>query len=1087
MPRIDPQQLLKTLGILLSPSGGIKSSEEVDRLVKLMSKFSRKLVSKCIYVQILKATPAELLSKFLAEGGWQLLNTWFDDAIKAHNWPLVREMLHLFHFCPMTAELLKENASEHQAPKLINQLRQEASIQADIRGLALDIYKSWVAVVSSPLVKTVENSSNHQLPDPAAENSDDSATNGRAPDEASGPVSLLQSLADEVSESIKKEKEVVDDEIESEEDSDEEDPDILAMKNRLALKNRKGPIVIKPGRIVDATIKINKKNLPTPEKKSSKKSSSVSEEITSKPEKRRRSSEAGSDSLSKSPSAKVSKRSGSKFRRDGIRDEVGEDEKQRIKEMARKMKEEQAAKLQVKPGGITSTLGKIPRIPKKTPSTSSLSSPGPEGLNKTKSFEEMLGVLDTKPSTVKTPMVKNKTAALLEGMQKSSSTSSLPSSKSSSSKSSSSKSSSSSSHKKDHHSHSSSSKSSSKDHHRDRDRDGHHSSSSSRRDSTTSSSSKSDSKREKSALSLTMPTSPHHSSSSKSKSKNSESDSPKVSSKSPIAAYSESSSFMDSIFSSMGVPSRKKKRRNSESKGDESSKNNGASAAGKPSATPPKVAKKDPESPTPDSAEPKKEEPVQPTFSFYQDTQVEAKAEVKEETSESELNPKELKDESNGDGDNKIPKAEEGSESKPINAENGNNSHDPDNNETEVQSNGSGNEAADALPFEEPESMPREVKGILVYHRGRGKRDKKITWRPESQLVEVEYFEVDENERVNVNKLKFENLREMESKLEKAAMNSKTNMSDEETPLLAWYKMRPIKVTNREPFTPGEKSKEKETQSQREKNVLQVIYFSRAMTPDTPSEADTERDTAVVKNSEPCLIPLEDKEADDQSDFQYGSKGWPEPKQNEVSKQASFEASFSLPPALSNLLSSLNKEGLGGWSPSPAIQKSLNSEEQMTLAAQLEAVKTLGILPGTAAPPVAIPTVNEPPPGIAVPPPGFQGERLPPPGVPPFGAPPPFGGPPPRQNGYPGPNQGPPPSFGGFQNNRNGGPRGGPGGNYHQGQGQGGYKTGGGHGPDRGHNQQRGGGPNQQRGGGPNQRGGHYNNQRYVVYPFFKF
>jgi len=590
---------------------------------------------------------------------------------------------------------------------------------------------------------------------------------------------------------------------------------------------------------------------------------------------------------------------------------------------------------------------------------------------------------------------------------------------------------------------------------------------------------------------LTMPTSPHHSSSSssKTKSKNSESDSPKVSSKSPIAAYSESSSFMDSIFSSMGVPSRKKKRRNSESKGEESSKN-GASV--KPSATPPKVAKKEAVgSPTPDSPgiEPKKEEPAQPTFSFYQDTQVEAKSEVKEETSESEdvANTKELKDaEPNGDAVKM--ETEEGSESKTINAENGNNSHDPDNNETEteVQSNGSGNEAADALPFEEPESMPREVKGILVYHRGRGKRDKKITWRPESQLVEVEYFEVDENERVNVNKLKFENLRDMESKLEKAAMNSKTNMSDEEAPLMAWSKMRPIKVTNREPFTPGEKSKEKETQTQREKNVLQVIYFSRAMTPDTPSEADTERDTAVVKNNEPCLIPIEDKEADDQSDFQYGSKGWPEPKQNEVSKQASFEASFSLPPALSNLLSSLNKEGLGGWSPSPAIQKSLNSEEQMTLAAQLEAVKTLGILPGTAAPPVAIPAVNKPPPGIVVPPPGFQVERLPPPGVPPFGAPPPFGGPPPHQNGYPGPQQGPPPSFGGFQNNRNGGPRGGPGGNFHQGQGQGGYKTGGGHGPerghgpDRGHNHQRGGGPNQQRGGGPNQnqRGGHYNNQR---------
>ena len=30
MPRIDPAQLLKTLGVLLAPHGGIKSSEEVN-------------------------------------------------------------------------------------------------------------------------------------------------------------------------------------------------------------------------------------------------------------------------------------------------------------------------------------------------------------------------------------------------------------------------------------------------------------------------------------------------------------------------------------------------------------------------------------------------------------------------------------------------------------------------------------------------------------------------------------------------------------------------------------------------------------------------------------------------------------------------------------------------------------------------------------------------------------------------------------------------------------------------------------------------------------------------------------------------
>ena len=30
MPRIDPAQLLKTLGVLLAPNGGIKSPEEVQ-------------------------------------------------------------------------------------------------------------------------------------------------------------------------------------------------------------------------------------------------------------------------------------------------------------------------------------------------------------------------------------------------------------------------------------------------------------------------------------------------------------------------------------------------------------------------------------------------------------------------------------------------------------------------------------------------------------------------------------------------------------------------------------------------------------------------------------------------------------------------------------------------------------------------------------------------------------------------------------------------------------------------------------------------------------------------------------------------
>jgi len=62
-PRIDPLSLLKCLSVLLGPTGGIKSREEVHRLANLMTKFSKKLVSKCIYIQILKTTNTDLLSQ----------------------------------------------------------------------------------------------------------------------------------------------------------------------------------------------------------------------------------------------------------------------------------------------------------------------------------------------------------------------------------------------------------------------------------------------------------------------------------------------------------------------------------------------------------------------------------------------------------------------------------------------------------------------------------------------------------------------------------------------------------------------------------------------------------------------------------------------------------------------------------------------------------------------------------------------------------------------------------------------------------------------------------------------------------------
>ena len=96
MPRIDPKQLLDTLRPLITASGGIKGEGEVKKLAQLMQRFSKKLVSKLIYIQILKSTEVALLDAFLGEQGWELLNSWFSDAIRNQNWSLCLEMIKLF-------------------------------------------------------------------------------------------------------------------------------------------------------------------------------------------------------------------------------------------------------------------------------------------------------------------------------------------------------------------------------------------------------------------------------------------------------------------------------------------------------------------------------------------------------------------------------------------------------------------------------------------------------------------------------------------------------------------------------------------------------------------------------------------------------------------------------------------------------------------------------------------------------------------------------------------------------------------------------------------------------------------------------
>ncbi len=933
MPRIDPHQLLKTLGVLLCYSGGIRSSEEVLRIVQLMQKFSRKLVSKCIYVQILKATKVPLLDEFLDADGWALLNTWFADAIKSKNWPFANEMLELFLHCPITAARLRDNVEANQAPKLINQLRQASALDDDIRKLADKVYNKWLMVVSSDKengdnVSDVNTDSENSCEDKTAKVTFKAGASAVKEEDKgagaeNGPISLLQSLADEVSENIKKEEEGKSDDVREKKGSDK--------KQRHHEKHH-----LHSHRDKDRSSKEKHNG-------SSQKDSKAREKEREDRRKRRDEREKERD------------RDKKRFRPDR-RDEVDPSEKQRIKEIARRLKEEEQSKkdkdtLSKIGVGTTSTLSKIPRIPKK-----SNSSDEKKGL----SFEDMLGGLDSKPKTVKTPMNRNKTASLLEGFTKSSSPSSNKAKESSSSVASSSSSSSSkhTSHKKEGGgSHSDRHKSSAVTHRRDTGSSS--SSHGSKKDSTHQSSTKKPDP-EKKPTKLSFPE----------KRRSSDNDSPKVSK--ATHNFSESSGFMDAIFSSMSKEEpRKKKRRLSETdpqmrKPQEKTDSSEGHAPKARQSTPEKEESED------------KADPV-PAFSFYKDTL--------DETHDTEEEKKSVKETKNA-GHEEDEDSKRRSSPPPSETENNDDVSDKKN-----------TDADNDLPFKEPDSLPREVKGILVYHRGKDKRNKAIKWKAETDLVSVRYFELDEDERVNVNKIKFENMREMELKMEKAAIKSKGAVEEDQT---QWYTPIRVDVDNREPFEPGSKSEEKDIQYAREKNVLQALYFNKAMTPPSPAEPDPE----MFKRREPAVIPLDDVEGGEDSVTDYSKKvQWPEPKINAVDQQANLESAFSLPPALSNLLNSVN---IASILPKPS---SLSQEEQTVLAAQTEALKAMGMLPGIDVPP------NFPPPSSAVPPGSNPGGPMPPPPgamVPPQGPPPPppphmegnFAMPPPYPNGPP---MGPPP------------------------------------------------------------------------------
>jgi hypothetical protein len=599
--------------------------------------------------------------------------------------------------------------------------------------------------------------------------------------EEDAPINLLKSLADEVSETLNKEK---------------------------ALKEKEKET-------------IGKRRKSDDDKKSKEKASPKDKE---KEKERKRKHQHHAQAAGKQLDDRERKR----FRPDR-RDEVDPEEKKRIKEKARLLMEQaKKDKETLKKIGspASSSFSRIPKIPKKAaPDDGKL---GKEG--KSLSFEAMLGGLDAKPKTVKTPLIKNKTAALLESFSKTKSPSEQNSTKP---------------HHHSHHSHhsSGSSSSSSSSH--------HHHSSSSKRDSSGSSKkdreNSSGSKKESSSSTTASSSRRHHDDKhrpaklSMPKRNSVDLESPKSASKNN--SFSESTGFMDAILHSMSGEDGKKRKRRLSEREDEP------------------VKKKE----TPDKRSDKKadeeeeEEDAKPTFSFYRDTLEEPKEEP--EDKKEDRSTKESKDD---DEEMAEPSVDVKEEASPVS-------------EAKAASE-------DSLPFEEPESMPREVKGILVYHRGKEKRNKRIRFKKDSDLVSVRLFEVDEEERVNVHKMKmeFENMRKFELNMEKAALKSK-NTIDEETDADKWTKPIPIIVDNREPFVYGHSSKEKDIQFNREKSVLAAFLYSKETTPDTPAEPDA-GSMMFSSAAKPKVIPLEDLSADGENceHHDYSGAGWPEPHTNQV-------------------------------------------------------------------------------------------------------------------------------------------------------------------------------------------------------------
>ncbi|XP_066470817.1 serine/threonine-protein phosphatase 1 regulatory subunit 10 isoform X3 [Tiliqua scincoides] len=137
----------------------------------------------------------------------------------------------------------------------------------------------------------------------------------------------------------------------------------------------------------------------------------------------------------------------------------------------------------------------------------------------------------------------------------------------------------------------------------------------------------------------------------------------------------------------------------------------------------------------------------------------------------------------------------------------------------------------------------------------KGKKKKTVSWPEESKLREYFYFELDETERVNVNKIKdFGEAAKREMLKDREAFETARRLShDTMEEKIPWAYPKSIDLPA--PLVqPGSGSQEKFTQAERVKGILQELFLSKESVPDSPHEPDPESYEPVP----PKLIPLDE-------------------------------------------------------------------------------------------------------------------------------------------------------------------------------------------------------------------------------------